>query len=454
MKHKTILLSLLVIFGLMLASCAAPEAEVTTESVVEEAAEEVAEAEVDPTACNVAAPSEPITVNVYGWTFDIMDYYAEELEKCTEVENIDVEVQLLDSATVSENVRLALSTGGDSPYDIVHGANSQMIEWGSEGWIMPLNDLIDKYRDEYDLDDISDAAWAGSVVDGNIYGIPVVGNTLHLAYRSDLFEQYNLEVPTTYDEIIAACEVLKDEPSIDVPFTMDVSAGWAWEIEFLAFIRSYGGDFLNEDNSPAFNSPEGVEAATKMKEVVDACMGDAHLSYGYETNAIAMANGSIAFTQIWASATNDMVDPEQSDFADVIKFAPAAAPKPGSLLGGSAWNDYYAIPTTTTVDPELLFLMIMHAADAQSMQEAAKFGIVTRTSITEGGVPYLAAANETIANGVGIYQVNPPIPLARAALGNWMPFIGSGEMTAQEALDAAAEEYITEATAQGYLTGD
>ena len=51
---------------------------------------------------------------------------------------------------------------------------------------------------------------------------------LHLAYRSDLFDKYNLAVPTTYDEITEACAVLKNEPGIEVPFAMDLSAGWAW----------------------------------------------------------------------------------------------------------------------------------------------------------------------------------------------------------------------------------
>ena len=77
-------------------------------------------------------------------------------------------------------------------------------------------------------------------------------------------------------------------------------------------------------------------------------------------------------------------------------------------------------------------------------------GIVTRTSIKKG-LPNLSAAKETIANGIGIYEPNQAVQLAQAALGNWMPFIGTGEMTPKAALDAAAKEYIKEAKAQGFL---
>lgn len=413
-------------------------------------AEEPEEAAGDSGGCNVDPPADATTVDYYGWTFDIMDFYAAEIEECAEVDNVDVEVQLLDSATVAEGVRLALSAGGESPYDIIHIANSGMIEFGLEGWLMPLNDLIDKYGDEYDLDDIPEAAWEGATIDGNIYGVPVVANTLHLAYRADLFEQYGIEPPTTYDDVIVACETLSEEGSLEAPFAMDLSAGWAWELEFLAFVRAFGGDFVNDDGTPAFNSPEGVEAAEKLKEVSDTCMGAAHLSYGYEANEVAMSTGALGFTQIWAANTPSMVDPESSNFAEVIDFAPAPAPVPGGPLGGTAWNDFFVIPEGTTADPELLFQIIMEATDLESQTEAAELGIVTRQSV-EGGIAAADAAVETIVDGVGIYQAHPGTPLARAALANWLPFVGTGEMTAQEALDAAAEEYTNQAEGQGVI---
>lgn len=459
------LILILVVFG---AACtaAAPateEEETVTEAEPEaveqekeeaeteaETAEEIEAGDVDPTGCNIEPPAEPTTINVFGWAFDMMEFYADEFKKCDEVENIEVNVQLLDFISVQEAVRLALSSGGESPYDIVHGSNPEVAEWGSQGWLLPLNDFIDKYRDEYDLDDIPEAAWEGGTVNGNIYGVPAVANTLHLMYRADLFEKYNLEPPATYDEVITACEVLKDEPSIDIPFTMNLHAGWAWEFEFWNFMRSLGGNYLNEDNTPAFNSPEGVAAATKMKEVVDACMGEEGLGYSIEASEIGLQTGQLAFVNIWAASGPGMYDPDRSDFADVIEFAPAAAPEPGAPHAGSAWNDYYTIPATSAVDPDLAFRMIMEAVDLESQRAGAAVGIPTRESITEG-VRNLEEARETFNNGSGIYPPNPAITLAQSALWNWLPFIGTGEMTPQEALDAAAEEYIKEATAQGFL---
>ncbi|MEM7029849.1 MAG: extracellular solute-binding protein [Chloroflexota bacterium] len=405
---------------------------------------------MDDSACHIDAPDAPVEINLIGWPFEIMDFYTAEMEKCGEVDNISVNAQLQDFTATKDLFRLAMSGGGESPYDILHVANTGITEFGPEGWLLPLNDLIEKYRDEYDLGDISDTAWAGGTIDGQIYGIPAVGNTLHLAYRSDLFEQYGLEVPTTYDEVIAVCGALKDDPNLDVPFTQDMSAGWAWELEFLHFLRAHGGRYLNDDNSVAFNSPEGVAALTQMKAVVDACMGPEGLALGYEAAEVAMNTGAQAMVHIWASNTVSMFDPEQSDFADVIKFAPAPAAVAGGPLVGSSWNDFYTIPATTTNDPDLVFRIIMEALDHESMLRAADVGIVTRTSIDKG-LPNLPAAAETMANGIGIYEPKPATTLAQAALGNHLPFVGTGELTPEEALAAAAEEYTAEATAQGYL---
>ena len=406
--------------------------------------------DVDPAACNVEAPESPTTINFLAWAGVSIFFYNDEFAKCNEVENIEIDAQILDFIGVTEQFRLALSAGGASPYQIVHASNTEMVEWGSAGWLMPLNDLIDKYREEYDLDDHSATAWEGATIDGQVYGIPFRANTLHLWYRSDLFEQYELEPPTTYDEVMAVCEVLQDEPSIDLPFTMQVHAGWAWEFRFFSFIRSFGGDYLNDDNTPAFNGPEGVTAATKIKEVIDACMGPEGITYSIDDSANGLANGSIAFIHTWAGQGAIFEDPDTSSVVGLIETAPAAAPNPGGLLGGSAWHDYFIIPVTNEVDPDLVFRLIMEATDRQSQEEGAKIQPMTRQSVPE----YLAnaaAINETITKGVGIYDANPAVVLAQTALWNWLPFIGTGEMTPQEALDGAAAEYITEATAQGYL---
>ena len=58
---------------------------------------------------------------------------------------------------------------------------------------------------------------------------------------------------------------------------------------------------------------------------------------------------------------------------------------------------------------------------------------------------------QTIDEGIGIYDKNPAVGIVRSKLGEFLPLVGSGDMTAEEALNAAAEAYLEEAEAQGYL---
>ncbi len=148
--------------------------------------------DVNPAACNVEAPVSPTTINFLAWAGVSIFFYNDEFAKCNDVENLEVDAQILDFVGVTEQFRLALSAGGASPYQIVHASNTEIVEWGSAGWLLPLNDLIDKYREEYDLDDHSSTAWEGATIDGQVYGIPFRANTLHVWYRSDLFEDYGL----------------------------------------------------------------------------------------------------------------------------------------------------------------------------------------------------------------------------------------------------------------------
>ena len=219
-------------------------------------------------ACNIEAPAEPVELQLISWPFAITEFYAAEMEACSEVDNLTINVNLIDSTSLQEQVRLALSTGGDSPYDIVHGANGQVSEWGAPGWVMPLNDLVDKYRDQYNLDDIPQSAWDDATLDGNILGVPAVGNTLHLVYRADVFEANDWAVPDTYEELWALCDTIGfDNMDWELPFALDVSRARAWELEFFMLLRALGGDYLGDDLMPTFNNDIGVEAVDMFKQL-------------------------------------------------------------------------------------------------------------------------------------------------------------------------------------------
>ena len=403
--------------------------------------------------CNVDAPAEAVQVNVIGWTFPIMDFYASEIESCNQVENLDVNVQMLQSADAQAEMRLAASSAGASPYDIVFGSDAFIGELASLGWLMPLNDLIEEYSEAYDLGDMSDALYAAASVGGNMYGIPVNVNTQPFMYNRELLEAAGVEVPQNYDDVIGICNSgALEEAGADMSFGIVVSAGWAWRIEWVNFFGSYGGGrTLDADLMPAFNNETGVASLDKLMEVVDACLGEEGILLSTDDVQAGVANGSIAMAHLWASRAAMMDDEEMSDVIGMIEFAPALyatadAPKRGAI----PWADFIAIPASGEIDKDLLFRMAMETADLESQLAASDFGLVPRGAAEANAPRYAAASLQTIADG-GPANDHPALAIVNAALGQFIPMVVTGEMTSAEALQAAADLYIEEATAQGYI---
>lgn len=406
-------------------------------------------------ACNIDAPAEPTQVNMIGWTFPILDFYAEEIEKCNAVENLSVTTQILQSADAQSEMRLAASSTGASPYDIIHASNSYIGEFAEQGWLMPLDDLIEQYREEYDLDDIPQALWDSVTYDGQVYAVPIIVNTQHFMYNAEILEEAGIEPPQTYDDVLEICQTIDvDELDIDFPFGIVVSAGWAWEIEFKNLLGAYGGVMLDENNMPAFNSEAGVQAMDKLLELANVCLGEEGILLSTDDVQAGLANGSIAMAHLWASRAAMMDDPELSSVVGQIEFAPALFPTADiTVRGGIPWADFLAIPATSEVDKDLLFQIVMEASDLESQRAATEFGLVPRLAAEDVAPRYSSASLTTISEG-GPAIDNPAINVAVAALSQTLPLAATGDLTVQEALDAAAEQYIEEAEIQGFITAE
>lgn len=414
----------------------------------EEAMEEDTAAAMISDECNIPNPSEEVEIDVMGWEFPIISQYAEELEECEEG-NYSFNVQFLDSTEAQDAMRLDGATGSPE-FEIYQGSNSFIVEMANAGALMPLNDLIDKYSDEYGLDEIDPAFFDFASVDGNIYAIPMVSNTMHLFYNEPALTEAGVEVPTTFEEALAACPAIQ-EAGYDTGFMYMLSAGWSWQIEFDSVLGSLGVDPIDPvTGQPNFNSPEGIEAANILKSMLDECGGTAAASYSTDDIQAAFQTGEIILGHTWASRAAAMDDPEASTEVGNIQFAPALS-SGGDTLAAPAYIDGYGIPVGSSVDPETVFLAILAAADRESQEAAAAFGLVTRNGVSNPEGPRDGeAAATSLVNGRGPDLSHPAASIARAKLGEALVTILDGT-SVEDALATAEEAYLEEANAQGLL---
>lgn len=397
--------------------------------------------------CPVPEPAEGVQVDVLGWEFPVTAQYAMEFEECNS-DNLEVNVQLLASNDAQDQITLDLGTGSPE-YEIIQVTNSTVGIHADN--LLDLAPFIEKYRDEFDLGDISDAMWGTGTVDGRILGVPVISNTRHFFYNESILADNGVAPPDTFAEVIAACGTLRGA-GFDDPFNMNVAANWANDLEFHDIIKSLGGYYLNDDNSPAFNSPEGLAALQHMIALRDACMSDAGRTFSIDDAEAALRAGELPMASIWASRAAAMDDEENSLVVGQIRFAPALYTEAGSLRTGGAFVDLYSIPAGTSVDPELIFQVIMAATDLESQNAAAAHAAVSRNSASNPDGPRNSAALlQSIAEGVGAQSKNPALPLAQGAIGDEVLEVLQNNADPATALANAEARYIEEATAAGFM---
>ena len=135
------------------------------------------------------------------------------------------------------------------PPDLFYVDSSVAPEWIDEGVLEDLEPLAAERG--FDTSQFFPGyldAFRGP--EGGIYGFPKDGNTLALAYNSDLLEAANVEPPTNWEELAAAATALTsgDTKALCLNHSLDRA---------LAFIYQNGGSLLSEDKSQnAFDSEQ------------------------------------------------------------------------------------------------------------------------------------------------------------------------------------------------------
>lgn len=158
--------------------------------------------------------------------------------------------------------------------------------------------LMDLSGDEY-LNNIQDEAreMVGSFtpMDGE-YAVPLSYNTLGVVYNVDLFEELNLEIPTTYDELIDA--VVSIDAEGIAPFAMEGGAPGNMLQEWYVLLPSEENydDFLQETISGEMTESSRellTNVTTKFTELANYTQPDP-LGAGFEQARGNLARGEAA----------------------------------------------------------------------------------------------------------------------------------------------------------------
>ena len=183
--------------------------------------------------------------NTKQWWADFQN----EFNAANENINLVVEVVSWNDIYTVVNTRL----GGNAAPDILN--IDVFADYQADGLLLPAQD----YVSEETYAKLYPAFLDQSVVDGTVWAIPDLASARAMYYNVDILEAAGVEVPTTWDELKAACEAIKAYDSSIYPWGIDMTTDEG-QAAFAYYIWNNGSDFTDADGNWILNDPKNVEA--------------------------------------------------------------------------------------------------------------------------------------------------------------------------------------------------
>ena len=178
-------------------------------------------------------------------------------------------------------------------YQLGGVSNGTITPLVNEGTIRPLDDLVAKYGQDLSPNQLIR-------IDGKIMAIAMMVNTQHLQYRADILKDLAIAVPTTWDEVLAAAEKIKEAGVVDYPLGATMKSGWDLGEDFINMFYGYGGQLVDENNMPTVDNEAGIKALETMKAIT-AYLDPEYLVSDSTYVQQQFQQGKIAIANLWAS---------------------------------------------------------------------------------------------------------------------------------------------------------
>ncbi len=144
---------------------------------------------------------------------------------------------------------------------------SGFADYVADDLLMPAEDYV---SDAVKADIIPSFWESNAMDDGVVWALPILASCRALFCNTDLLAEAGAEIPTTWDEVLDACQKIKDKFGDDiVPWGLDISTDEG-QAAFSYYTWNFGGGFVDADNNWALNSKENVEAVEYIKTLIDS----------------------------------------------------------------------------------------------------------------------------------------------------------------------------------------
>lgn len=347
-------------------------------------------------------------------------------EFMAEHDNITIESTTQEWGDFYQKLPAAVTAGEGPDVGVMH--LDQLATMAARNVIVPVDDLADEL--ELSADDFTEEVWDAGVYHDARYGIPLDVHSLAMYYNTDHFAAAGItEAPTDAASFADALAKL-EAAGFENPFWMP--ALWPAHLMDLSLIWQNGGEPYAEDGAEAtFDSPEGVEALTWMRSMVDDGYSPADVAA--DSQYVAFKNGetSITWDGIWQ--INDLTE-------SGIPYAAAPVPTIGSDEAVWANSHNFFLARQAAADANKAnAAKVFIAWMSENSGEWAKAGMIpARESVRDSGV-LDGTVQQPIADQIDAMRFLPAVP-------------GLGPVQAETLEVAVADAILGKATPEEALT--
>lgn len=316
----------------------------------------------------------------------LADTLEAEIGDFEELTGITVNIETLAESEYMVKITSELQSGSGS-YDMFMTASPMNFQYAAPGWIEDLQPWVDNPAEtapDWDFDDfypalISANRWDltdfGGQGKGGLWALPANEEGYALFYRKDILDEYNIPVPNTHDELIAAAAQLDGITFEGKTINGFVSRGdktYPTLNPFSTFAGAYGAKDI-VDGKAAVNSPEAVTAVTKWVELMQ-----------YAPAA--------ASTYTWYEAMQDFIAGNSAFYIDADHMAPGFE-SPDSPISGKVG---YAMPPEGPNGRSSSLWVWSYGMNAASDNKSAAWKLMQ-----------WATSKETLTDAIGLGNMNP-----------------------------------------------
>ena len=337
--------------------------------------------------------------------------------------------------------------GNPAEYTSAIVANSSIVALMNEDVIRPLDDLVAKHGQALKKNQLI-------TIDGKVMAVAFMANAQHLVYRSDVLDKIGVEAPKTYEEMLAAAKMIRDQGIMENPVGGAYAAGWNLAQEFNNMFLGMGGShFKSGTAEPNINTQAGVKTLEMMKALSEFMNPDFLTHDSNATNAEFRA-GNVAIMNMWGSRAATLVtaDGVPQEVVDGFAIAGPMTVGGGDIPASTLWWDGWTVSKNISdEEAEATFIAMMNGISPAMMESE---DIRTQAVwLIDGYEPTDAAIGVFAAAGMNTipYPMLPYMGLLHTALGNELADFMKGAESAEQALKDVEAAYIAAAKEKGFL---